>query len=306
MLKILRQIWQLIKDFVNRLFTKKSPPIEQKLEKSDAELEVLFMQILEIAYQGGNPQQIDEFCQKNAVDLKLLEQWLIKFGERLLLSPSYHQELADRMLSLNEVYQGEIGKIASGISGQLMTYKPDEIGIYLETGKEKFNDGNWAGAIIEFDKILALKPDHEQALINKGIALDELGEKLKSLECFDQVLKNNPNQVDGWYNKGVTLGSMERLEEAIACFQKVTQLQPENLGAWYNLGVAFSQLNQWSESLKYFAQMVEVNPYSYMGWYHYGYNWEMIGNPEKALECYHKSLEIKADYLPALEKIHKT
>jgi tetratricopeptide (TPR) repeat protein len=302
-MNIIRKIWQTIKNFFLGLFCQK-PPVKSSLNNQhhDTDYEAIFMKILDGVYQGWNKKKIKDLLEEKQINELQLNQWIEKFGERLISSPTLHQELAERMVQLNEVYLGEMGKIAANIGRQLLTQKPEETTIYLQIANEKFNEENWQEAIKDYDKILTLKPEHQQALLNKGICLDELGEKQTALECFDKIITIDKNNYQAWYNKGITLGSMEKIAEAIACFEEVIKLQPENYQAWFNKAVGLAKLNNLNEAIKAFAKMVEIKPDSYQGWFNYGLALEKLDRKEDAINCYDQAIKIKPDYQEAIEK----
>lgn len=76
--------------------------------------------------------------------------------------------------------------------------------------------------------VLRLRPDHDKARINLGIALYQngsLGEAADMLEMATTLSPLNPN---AWRNRAIVLGAMGRAEEAQACLQKAAGLEAKN------------------------------------------------------------------------------
>jgi len=92
----------------------------------------------------------------------------------------------------------------------------------------------FSDAIVCFDRVLELDPDHADAWREKGICLKELGRYEEALRCFDQAIAIDMEVPATYYAKGETLerlgrerGDYSLYEEAIACFDIVLQKEPE-------------------------------------------------------------------------------
>ncbi len=66
------------------------------------------------------------------------------------------------------------------------------------------------------------------ALFNRGFALGELEKNEEAVVCYDKVLKINPNHMNALSNKGVALGFLDKYEEAVACYDKALEINPNN------------------------------------------------------------------------------
>ncbi|MGA9153144.1 MAG: tetratricopeptide repeat protein, partial [Candidatus Nitrosopolaris sp.] len=68
--------------------------------------------------------------------------------------------------------------------------------------------GNYTGAIVYYDKALAINPHDVNALTHKGIALDNLGNYSGAIVYYDKALAINPKYEDALYNKGSTIDNL--------------------------------------------------------------------------------------------------
>ncbi len=77
-----------------------SPP-----ELTNADLELLFTQLLEGVYQARGKQWALKYLQRmeNRISDQRWIDWLLIFGERLLISPAPNLQLATRMVHLGEL-----------------------------------------------------------------------------------------------------------------------------------------------------------------------------------------------------------
>lgn len=64
--------------------------------------------------------------------------------------------------------------------------------VHVNYGVAKLVAGDAAGALVAFDRALALDPQHLPALYNRAGALDGLGKHAEALAALDKVLKLDP------------------------------------------------------------------------------------------------------------------
>lgn len=137
---MLNKIWQFIKQLIQRLFgTQPSPtPAQQKPlppTLTDAEYEAKFMELLEGVSQGWSRGNIAGYLIAKSIKSAELATWLRRFGDRLLETEGGGdvaavdaieslQELAQRLLLLSRISDGELGDVARGISRELLARFP--------------------------------------------------------------------------------------------------------------------------------------------------------------------------------------
>jgi tetratricopeptide (TPR) repeat protein len=102
--------------------------------------------------------------------------------------------------------------------------------------------GNHSGAILYYDKALALDPHDVDALNNKGLALGLLGNHTGAIEYFDKVLDIDPHDVSALTGKGVSLNGVRNYSDAIEYFDKALAVEQGYVKGtqqyWFNRGVA--------------------------------------------------------------------
>lgn len=86
--------------------------------------------------------------------------------------------------------------------------------------------------------ILDLEPNHQWALREQAIRLEEVGQREKSLEVLELCVSKQPNNEDNLLLMGQMLASAGRNEEAISYFKKTLSLQIDYVAAaagWMSL-----------------------------------------------------------------------
>ena len=82
------------------------------------------------------------------------------------------------------------------------------------------------------------RPDHVDALIQRGIILTELGRPDEALAQYQQALSINPDSILAHLNLGNALGALNRLDDALRSYAEVLARDPENADANFNEALA--------------------------------------------------------------------
>ncbi|KAF3890722.1 MULTISPECIES: hypothetical protein [Nostocales] len=127
---------QFFKKLFQRLFGGKHTPaeVETHAQKqpppplTDTDLEFLFTQLLEGVHQARGQAWAQKWLHniEHRVPTERWVEWLQRFGEKLLASPSPNNELASRMIQLGESEVGAVGDLAYDIGMNLLTRNSGE------------------------------------------------------------------------------------------------------------------------------------------------------------------------------------
>lgn len=125
-----KRIWRwLVRSFrgllnLGRSRNIKPLPIQQEVPSplSNADLEFMFTQLLAGVHQQRGQGWALKYLQniEHRITTDQWVEWLQRFGERLLASPTPNEELAARMVQLGELRIGKVGDIAYAIAMQLL------------------------------------------------------------------------------------------------------------------------------------------------------------------------------------------
>ncbi|MDB9377518.1 hypothetical protein PN460_06540, partial [Nodularia sphaerocarpa CS-585A2] len=128
---MLRRLIQWIKGLFRSLFAgqktfsnvgdnmpdKPAPPL------TDTDLEFLFNELIEGVHQARGKDWAQKWLHniEHRVSTERWVEWLQRFGERLLASPTPNNELAARLVQLGDLGVGKVGNVAYEIGMQLLT-----------------------------------------------------------------------------------------------------------------------------------------------------------------------------------------
>lgn len=101
----------------------------------------------------------------------------------------------------------------------------DEISLLLAKGQSLLSLEDAAEALKCFDAVLAIDPDHAEALVKKGAALELLRRDEDALQCYDNAIAADHSLTIAYLQKGGLFNRLERYEEALVCYERALQTQ---------------------------------------------------------------------------------
>jgi tetratricopeptide (TPR) repeat protein len=102
---------------------------------------------------------------------------------------------------------------------------------FLVQAADKYEIGDYRGAILAYDEVIRLTPNNSEALFYRGMAYYNLGDNQAAIQDYNQVLKINPNDAIAYYNRGNVYATLGDKFQAISDFQqaaKIYQQQDKN------------------------------------------------------------------------------
>ncbi|QMS88265.1 tetratricopeptide repeat protein [Nostoc edaphicum CCNP1411] len=320
---MLKQLWQWLKRSFQRLFgNKQTPPLKEQTkveppkQLTDAEYELLFLQLLTEINDGLSRGGAKGFLVAKRINETRLVEWLQGFGEGLLASSIPNDELATRMVRLGKLSIGEVSIVAYDIGRRLgggtnhkgaedtreEEKREEAIKALFVVGYKKYESGEFEAALSFFKRTFALLSidvnDDDVASVGwefRGIAQDNLGEFEEAIASFDSALKIKPDNHEAWFNRGVALGKSGQHEEAIASFDSSLKIEPDFHQAWIGRGVALEKLERFEESIASFDSALKIKPDDHEARYNRGLTLEKLGQHEEAITSFDSPIKIKPD-----------
>ena len=129
----------------------------------------------------------------------------------------------------------------------------------LKSANILLNTGNPKEAMIMFDKVLEISPNHIDALIKKGNILGKLGKYDNAIKHYDRVLEQENQNILALLNKGLAHHYIEQYEMALGCYEQVLMIKPRNVTALYNKSSSLVKLNRIKEALEVLSNVTEID-----------------------------------------------
>jgi tetratricopeptide (TPR) repeat protein len=192
----------------------------------------------------------------------------------------------------------------------------------------KLNQGDYKGALTDFDQVLRLNPKYEAAYTGRGIAKSNLGNKQGAIEDLNQALLINPNNVRAYgargnlrfqvgdkrgaeadlkqsltlsidaqdyrayTNRGNLRDKLGDKQGAIADYDRAIRIDPNYVIAYINRGVARSSLGDQRGAIADYDQAIFVDPNYAQSYINRGELRHKLGYSQKAIADYDQAIRI--------------
>jgi protein O-GlcNAc transferase len=155
--------------------------------------------------------------------------------------------------------------------------------------------GRLADAEALYRRILAVQPNHADALHLLGVIAHQAGRNDLAVNLIRQAIALAPNNSAAHCNLGEACRVMGRLEEAIAAYRKALELMPDYAEAHNNLGNALWERGQLDKAVAAYRRALELKP-DYPEAHNNLGNALRGGELDEAMVAYRRVLELKPDY----------
>ncbi len=108
------------------------------------------------------------------------------------------------------------------------------------------NAGRLQAAEQTYRQILAVEPDHAEALHLLGVIAYQLGKHQVAIECIGRAIGLKGTNAAFHSNLGAAFKEQGKLEEAIACYRRALELKPDYAEAHNNLALLSGTRGSWT------------------------------------------------------------
>ncbi|MDR2934680.1 MAG: tetratricopeptide repeat protein [Candidatus Adiutrix sp.] len=139
--------------------------------------------------------------------------------------------------------------------GQVSVFGPLALNI---SGDRLFEGGDLSGALREYERGLALAPEHLNLLNSLGVCQGRLGRAREALATFHRIVGLDPENMMAHYNLGYTYLLAGRLPEAEESLARAAELAPDNFETLFHLGRVALELGHLDKALPALKKAGEV------------------------------------------------
>jgi tetratricopeptide (TPR) repeat protein len=205
----------------------------------------------------------------------------------------------------------------------------DSLNAFLSKGKINIQKREYTLAIQQFDKVLKLNPDNEEAIAGKVYSLYILNNIKEALDLTEFGLKKNSKNPEFYYLRGLINNNRGRYERAIIDFSQALAIDsthrtsdvylnrglskqylpepeaakkdfsksiladPQNGIAYHSRGLVNYDLGYYKDAVDDFKKSIEFNPDNAVTYYNIGMAYFKLSQKENACRYFHKSCEMK-------------
>ncbi|HET9113775.1 MAG TPA: tetratricopeptide repeat-containing glycosyltransferase family protein [Burkholderiales bacterium] len=160
-------------------------------------------------------------------------------------------------------------------------------------------NGRWDEAESIYQHILALQPEHADALHLSGLIAYHRGDNASAVALIARAIRVRPAEASFHYNLGVLLQAEKQLDGAAACYRQALSLKPGYLDVFPNLGAILHEQGRLDEALACYRQALALKPDYAEAYCNMGFALQAQGETGEAIVCYRQALALKPDYAEA-------
>lgn len=179
---------------------------------------------------------------------------------------------------------------ADTLYSSILAVRPDHFDALQMLGLVKLARGQPAEALQLTAAAMRARKPSPQVLLNNGLVLNALQRHEEALESFDQAIKLKSKFADAHNNRAAVLAALGRDEEALEAYRKALAIAPAYPEAHYNLGTLFRTLGRNDDALKSFDRALALRPNYADAHNNRGTVLMQLGRAEEALASFERAL----------------
>jgi protein O-GlcNAc transferase len=196
-------------------------------------------------------------------------------------------------------HQGRVVE-AEALYSAVLAVRPDHFDALQMLGVIKLGRGDLAAALRLTGAALQQRPTSPQVLLNHGNVLDAMKRHDEALANFDEAIRRKKSFAEAHCNRGAALTALERYDEALESFKRAIALKPDYADPFYNQGNALRLLGRHDEAMKSFDRAIALRPKYTKAYCNRGAVLEAIGKSVEALAEYDRALAIIPNFPEAM------
>ncbi|MFN6567809.1 tetratricopeptide repeat protein [Dendronalium sp. ChiSLP03b] len=181
---------------------------------------------------------------------------------------------------------------------QAIKLNPNYLKAYNNRGLARYLLGDNQGAIIDFNQVLKLDSSDIDGYNNRGLARYNLGDKKGALADYSQALRFNPKYALAYNNRGIARNNLDDNQGAIADFNQAIKINPNYAEAYAGRGLARYQLKDQQGAINDYNQALRINPKLATAYTGRGVAKSDLGDKQGAIADYNQALKINPNFAP--------
>ncbi|MGJ5205693.1 tetratricopeptide repeat protein [Bradyrhizobium sp. HKCCYLR20261] len=182
---------------------------------------------------------------------------------------------------------------AQAICGDILALLPDHVDALHLRGVTALDGGQFELAEQALTRVVEIEPRHAEALSNLGLALFNRKRFEEARKCQERAIALKPNLLVALTGLGNTLMRLGRPEEAIAAHDRAIALKPDYADAYCNRGMALLPLARNAEANQSFERALSLNPRHMEAMFGKGLASIALRHSDEALAAFDAALAIK-------------
>lgn len=218
--------------------------------------------------------------------------------EQLLKTQPHHAELLRCSAALKKLHPQPL--IPAPAPPQPALSNTEQLLAHFNQGLEYQDANRLSDALNSYERVLAIDPNHVDALINRGNVLEDLNRLTDALASYDRAIAARPDYARAYSNRGNVLQSLQRFDEALISYDRALAIQPDYAVAFYNRGNTLQACKRPRDAIQSYQYALAIKPDFIQAVISLGNALHDDQRFDDALSSYDRALIIQPDHAEAL------
>ena len=198
---------------------------------------------------------------------------------------------------------GNYRRLGGDLEGAVVSYQralaidPEYLEAQANLATTLLAQGKLDEAALAFQQALQLEPEHIDSHFGMGIVLDAWGQRRESRNSFRRVLRLDSQHVDALNQLGVSLLRDKELDEAEQVLRTAVLVDPGSLRAHFNLGILLSGTGRVDEAMIEYETVVAGDPENASAWHRLGLAQAILGLVDEGVQSLERAVQLAPDDL---------
>jgi tetratricopeptide (TPR) repeat protein len=171
----------------------------------------------------------------------------------------------------------------------------------FDRGVEYYQNGNNEEAIREFNRALALNPNHDEALFYRGAAYYRSGNLDQAIEDWNRVKTLNPlvavdNYLANAYRERGILREQSSIDNAIGDYTQAIKLNQKLHIAYFNRGNAYFAKHDPNSAIPDYSMVINIDPSYFRAYNGRGLCYLDKGEVDRAIADFTQAIRLSPEY----------
>jgi len=180
-----------------------------------------------------------------------------------------------------------------------LSVKKNQVEPLIGQGLALHQQGKFKEAQAIYEQVLAIQPNHFDALQLLGALFNQTNQYIKSVDFLTRALQVNPNHASCYYNRGLALQQLKYLDDALTSYDKAIRIKSDYAEAYTNRGNVLQELKHFNEAITSYDKAISINPNLVQAYSNRGNVLKYHKRLDEALESYDRAISINPDYAEA-------
>jgi len=179
----------------------------------------------------------------------------------------------------------------------------DEIDRAMQVAMEHHRAGRIPQAAAGYRQVLAMQPDHADALHLLGVIAGQSGRPDDAIKLIRRAIAAAPDNAIYHCDLAGFLHAHGQVDAAVASYQRAIQLKGDFAEVHYNLGVIWKEKLQLDAAIACYERAISLSPNLAKAHDALGTAFKDAGQLDQAMACYRRALQLDPNYLEAWEDL---